>query len=265
LLQLAEATLDGVTLGGAGGVETGRASALGAAAGAVFPLISAFGDGVGHPPAAQLPTGRGVGVGLVGQEPDPAASLAVGSLLSPVVEQRNQLRVVSGLTSGQPQSHRPHPVVDQGMDLGGEAAPGPAQRVIVGLRPRNRVVRSRPLWRPQRSSDHPGRRRRAGGRGCWSSRPTSTSRSPHSALVADRNVPAQQGKSWRRCRPTTNGDAVSTPSATARTQPADPATAHQPGTATPPLPGSGGDLTTAAPAVPHPRAAPARSPPTTHR
>src|SRR5215212_5574297 len=70
LLQPPESAFDGVALGVAGGVETGWAAAFGSSTSPVFALVGAFWDGVGHPSATQLVAGRGVRVGLVGQQPD---------------------------------------------------------------------------------------------------------------------------------------------------------------------------------------------------
>ena len=112
-----------------------------APAGAVLALVRAFRNGVPDPSTPQAVARRGVGVGLIGQQPDPAPTATDWLLVGPVVEQRNQLRIVTGLTGGEPQSHRPHLVVDQRVDLGGEPAPGPAQGVVVGLRPRNSATR----------------------------------------------------------------------------------------------------------------------------
>ncbi len=62
-----------------------------------------------------------------------------------VVDQRQQLRVVTGLAGREPHRQRTTPPVNTEVGLGAPATAGPAQRVVDGLRPQDPVIRPSPL------------------------------------------------------------------------------------------------------------------------
>lgn len=201
LLQPAEPTLDRVLLGILGRVEPGRPATGGSLGLAALLLIRPLRDRVLHTPAAQLGSGRGMGVRLVGQRAEPA-----GQTWRQMVQQRHP----------SPGSHRPETVIDQGVDLGGSPTPGPAQPVV-GRFSRQRgisVVRWPLVWaglwaQPtghQPHSDGPGR---------WSSRPKPTTRPPRQRRARHRRALSLQQRTAHASRRRIIGDAVSKGSARA--------------------------------------------------
>lgn len=92
----------------------------------------------------------------MGQQPE-AASAARPVPLPINVEQRQYLRVVPSLAAGQDQRDRSGPQVGQGMDLGAQAAAGPAQGMIGRLDGEIVVIPRCPLCAPGPSKWPPGR------------------------------------------------------------------------------------------------------------
>ncbi len=190
---------------------------------------------------------------LVGEQ----AEVATGHVLllagrGVVVEQRQQLGVVAGLSGGQPDRDGGFPLIGQGVNLGGEPAARAADRAIVGLIGSFLVIRQGPLGRAcqsvrPRNVDAPARS---------SNPPTAASRCPRPSRHRTR-IPPQPGRtSRRRCRPRTIGDAASTPFATVRNQLAGPAMGYPCGIATRSLPLSDDGHRICCPACPHPMASP---------
>ena len=195
----------------------------------MFALVRALWNGVGIRRRRNSRGSRG-GSRPCRPRAGPGADGRGGSLLGPVVEQRNQLRVVPAW-----------PAVSRSTT--GRIRWSTRAWILVVNPPRDRPnAWSWAQATESCSSVSPPARAAAVQRSlrapaaCWWARTlvewTDINISNSSDWSATgRNFPAQQGKPWRRCRPTTSGDAVSTPSARARTPPADPATAHPPGTA----------------------------------
>jgi hypothetical protein len=102
LLEPVEATLDDVAVGVEPGVEQWWSPAAAAFGGAAGDLVRALRGGERDPAPAQHGPGRGMGVGLVGQDPIRALAGSAGSVAADrdLIEQRQQLRVVPGLARG---------------------------------------------------------------------------------------------------------------------------------------------------------------------
>ena len=167
---------------------------------------------------------------------------------SPAREGQRVVPVSGGGDSGD----RPAAPVSGQVNLGGQATPGPAQRLPTGPAPTIRVIRSRPLCpasaarrppRAHRPVQHAGHRRRAGARAPPQNRPPpSSSRPPRR-----RQHGATPPESAPRCHHRTSGDAGCRRSSSARTALAGLATAHHTASAR------------------TPRSAPADDQPTGHR
>src|SRR2546421_2655104 len=131
LAELAESALDGVALLIGSGVEGGRAAAPAAALEPVLHLVRGFGDGRLDPAAAQVSADRGAGVRLVAQDPPragPGPARAPARDLELPHQGQEGHRVVALPGAGQPRQ-RPAPAVSEQVDLAGQPAPGPAQRL----------------------------------------------------------------------------------------------------------------------------------------
>jgi len=143
------------------------------------------------------------------------------------------------------QSHRGQVAdgVGQRVDLGGQPAPGAAQRVIVRLVGQILVIRVRPLcgrWlRPCPGPGSSARPRRAGGRARPWNRSTATGRGRRWRRC--RSGIAPHRTSAGRCRRWRTGGGASTPSAMARRPQAGLAMPSRCESARRSLPGSGGD------------------------
>ena len=249
LLEPVEAALDGVALLVDCGVEGGWAAtgrALGLAPG---DLVVTLGDRVLDPTTAQRRAGGRMRVGLIGEQPHIAGTVA-GLLCAEIaVDQRQQLRVVPCLPGGEQHRHRAGRGVGQGMELRGQPAAGAAQSVVVGLADRRiLVIQLSPLCHPQLA-----RLPRADAPAPRSSPPTIAAAHPRRARRRPNRRGRHQG-SVDRCRRTKTGGGVSKPSAMARNRPADPATVHRCGTATLSPPRSADDRRTDGRACPHPTA-----------
>jgi hypothetical protein len=139
LAELAEGTLDGVALLVGGRVEGGWPAGRAAAAEPVTGLICGLGDGGLDAAPAQVEADRAAGVGLIAQNPrrpgpGPARPAARDGEL--VHEREKGQRVVALPGAGHP-GQRPAPSVGEQVDLGGQPAPRPAQRLpVLVIRPR---------------------------------------------------------------------------------------------------------------------------------
>ena len=125
LFQAVEAAFDDVALLVDGGVEA-RWPAAGWTSGlAAGDLVGPFRAGEADPETSHRPAGRGVRVRLVSDHPaGPASwSAAPGRADADLIEQRQQLRVVTGLAWGDQDRHRPAAAVHGEVDLGGQPAP----------------------------------------------------------------------------------------------------------------------------------------------
>jgi hypothetical protein len=130
-----DAAFDGVPLLVDLSVEGGRAAAVSASPLAVGDTITLLGDG-GFDAAAAQPGAVGAGaVGLVGQ--DPARAGAGPARAQPghsdLVQDGGELRAVTVLPGGDQDRQRFLALLHRQVDLGGQAAAGPAQAVIGGL------------------------------------------------------------------------------------------------------------------------------------
>ena len=226
LAKPAEGALDGVALLVGDGVERGRPPAPAAAPEAVADLVGGFGDGGLDAASPQVSAGRPAGVGLVGQDlagPGPGPARAPARDVEPVHQGGEGEGVVALPGAGDP-GQRPAAGIGEQVDLGGQPAPGPAQRLpfLAGpgrVRPGGRrvlVIRWSPLSGPGRSAAsppaaaaqcppaaHAAPRRRAGApaRPSHPPRPSTPCPPPHHTRRA-----AGPGSS-PRSRPLTSGDA----------------------------------------------------------
>jgi hypothetical protein len=110
-------------------------------------LIHALGNCVPDPPPAQRPPGRVVRIALVGdQHVRPLPRQARTAVVHPDrIQDRQQLRVVTGLARCQPDRQRPATAIDRQMDLRTQPAAGPADRLTI--RRRGRKTPSPPFFR----------------------------------------------------------------------------------------------------------------------
>src|SRR5687768_7069071 len=92
-------------------------------------LVAAFGAGERDPSLTQRSPGGQVRVGLVGHDSVRAGAGPAGSVTPDVdlVEQRQQLRVVPGLSRSQDDRHRQATPVHSEVDLAGQPASGPSE------------------------------------------------------------------------------------------------------------------------------------------
>ena len=133
LAELAEGTLDGVARLVGGGVECRRPAAFAAAPEPVAGLVCGFGDSRLDSAPLQVSPDRAAGVGLVAQNPPrPGPGLAgtPARNLKPVHEREEGQRVVTLPGAGHP-GQRPAAGIGKQVDLGGQPAPGPAQRLPI--------------------------------------------------------------------------------------------------------------------------------------
>ena len=142
-----------------------RPPAPAAAPEAVADLVGGFGDGGLDATPPQVSAGRPAGVGLVGQDlagPGPGPAAAAARDAEPVHERGEGEGVVTLPGAGDP-GQRPAAGIGEQVDLGGQPAPGPAQRLPVLAGPGRRrrggrrvlVIRWSPPCGPGRSAGSP--------------------------------------------------------------------------------------------------------------
>ena len=161
LAQSAEGALDGVALLVGRRVESGRAAALAAAAKPAADLVGGLGNGGLDAASSQAGADRLAGVCLIGK--DPAGSgpwpprPAAGD--RETVQERDEGEGVVALPGAGHPGQRPATSIGEQVNLGGQPAPGPAQRLPLlrpgRLGPRGRrilVIRFSPLCGPGRSA-----------------------------------------------------------------------------------------------------------------
>lgn len=192
------------------------------------------GDGRLNLAAAQVRADRGAGVRLIAQHPPgpgPRPSRARPGDLQ-LIHQRDQgQRVVPLPGAGQP-GQRPAPAVGQQVDLAGQPAPRPAQRLPV------LVIRLCPSRGPGRSAAPapaaPDPHQPAAGAAPrpHAGAPAPRSHPPRPSTPGprpDRTRPAADPGSSPTSHHRTSGDAGYKPSSSSRTAPADPATGRPSG------------------------------------
>lgn len=144
LFEPVEAAFDDVALLVGVFVEGGWAAAGGASGSSAGDLVGAFRAREADPAVPERSSGGGMGVGLVrdhspGPFPWPATPRRTDADL---VQQRQEFGVVAGLAWGDEDRHRQAAAVDREVDLAGQPAPGPAQRLALdreGLDPSGRT------------------------------------------------------------------------------------------------------------------------------
>jgi hypothetical protein len=143
LFELVEAALDDVALLVGGPVEAGRAAAVGAFGGPPGDLVGALGDRVADPAAAQRRPGGVVRISLVGQQQVRALAGTAGpaAVDGDGVQGGQQVGVVTGLPRADQYRQWPAAPVNGQVDLGRQAAPGPAERFPGGYRDGRRPPR----------------------------------------------------------------------------------------------------------------------------
>src|SRR2546421_3726632 len=195
LAELAESALDGVALLIGSGVEGGRAAAPAAALEPVLHLVRGFGDGRLDPAAAQVSADRGAGVRLVAQDPPragPGPARAPARDLELPHQGQEGHRVVALPGAGQPRQ-RPAPAVSEQVDLAGQPAPRPAQRLpvlVILLTPRGRPGVLSMAGASRTGSTSAGGSRRAPA-ACWCARTTVASTATIHAWPAASSHPAR--------------------------------------------------------------------------
>ena len=206
------------------------------------------------PAPSQPGADRGAGVGLVGQDPPgpgPGAPRAPPGDLQPVQQRAEGQAVVALPGAGQP-GQRPAPGVGQQVDLAGQPAPRPAQRLAI------LVIRLSPLCGPGRSAPpgpaapdryqpagHAGRPPRAGAPAPpWRPRQPSTP-----GLRPHRTQRAAGPGSSPRSRSRTSGGAGYRQSSSCRSIPAGHATGTQSGSGRRSRSSPAADHSTGAPAA----------------
>ena len=132
-----DAALDSVPLFVDLTVKGGRAATVAAAVLAVLNAVGLFGDGGSDATSAQVGAVSAGSVGLVTQNPvwavaGPSPAQAGHRDL---VQDSSELRAVPALPGGDHDRQRFLALLNGQVDLGGQAAAGPAQRVIGGLIP----------------------------------------------------------------------------------------------------------------------------------
>ena len=278
LAQPAEGAPGGVALLVGRRVESGRAAALAAAAKPAADLVGGLGNGGLDAASSQAGADRLAGVCLIGK--DPAGSgpwpprPAAGD--RETVQERDEGEGVVALPGAGHPGQRPATSIREQVNLAGQPAPGPAQRLPLlrpgRLGPRGRrilVIRFSPLCGPGRSAwprpaspgrcrapAHAGPRPRADAPGPPSRppRPSTPSPLPHRTRHA-----ARPGSS-PMSHPLTSADAGYTRSSSSRTPLADRATGTPPGCGRKSRQSPSGDHATGRPAVDQRAGTPAGAP-----
>src|SRR5256886_4468334 len=160
-LELVEGTLGGVAIFVGDRIEGRWPPAFAAPFDAVGDLVGRLGDGGGDSASPQVSTDLLVRVRLVAEEPAGPGTRTAGAGprdAQPVHQRLERQRVVPLSRGGHP-CHGPAAAGRQPMDLCGQPAAGPPQRLpvpaLAGSRRRIVVIRPRPLCGPARTPARP--------------------------------------------------------------------------------------------------------------